>query len=143
MIDLDITFFVQIVLFFVVFFTLRALVFKPVLALFDAREKGIVGAREEAEALEQDAAKQAASFEEEMKKVKALAGEERDRLRAEGLRLEQTLLTKVRVETTELLDRKRTELREEKARARQRLDGEVPALGRQIATSVLGREVIG
>ncbi|MCC7541974.1 MAG: ATP synthase F0 subunit B [Deltaproteobacteria bacterium] len=143
MIDLDITFFVQIVLFFVVFFTLRALVFKPVLALFDAREKGIHGAREEAEQLEQDAAKQAAAFEEEMKKVKALAGDERDRLRAEGLRLEQTLLAKVRTETTELLDRRRAELREEKVRARQRLDTEVPALGRQIATTVLGREVVG
>lgn len=143
MIDLDITFFVQIVLFFVVFFTLRALVFKPVLALFDAREKGIHGAREEAEQLEQDAAKQAAAFEEEMKKVKALAGDERDRLRAEGLRLEQTLLSKVRTETTELLDRRRSELRDEKSRARQRLDTEVPALGRQIATTVLGREVVG
>ena len=143
MIDLDITFFVQLVLFFIVFFTLRSLVFRPVMALFDAREKGIHGARADAEALEQDAAKQAAAFEEEMKKVKSLAGEERDRLRAEGLRLEQTLLSKVRIETTELLDRRRGELREEKTKARQRLDTEVPALGRQIATTVLGREVVG
>ncbi|MBW2465395.1 MAG: ATP synthase F0 subunit B, partial [Deltaproteobacteria bacterium] len=97
--DLDGTIFVQLAIFFIAFFILRELVFKPMMTLFDAREEAIDGARKEAKAMEQEALDKGVTFDEEMRKVRLEAGEERDKLRGEGQRLEREMLDKVRSET--------------------------------------------
>ena len=91
-IDLDGTVFVQLGMFFVAFLLLHALVFKPMVALLDAREQAIDGAKDEAKHLEQEVKDKQAMFESELRKVRGSAGEERERLRAEGLELERKLL---------------------------------------------------
>src|SRR5262245_39364120 len=98
-IDLDGTVFVQLAMFFIAFFLLRVLVFKPMLAVLDAREEAIDGAKELAKRLEVEVKEKQASFEAELRKVRGSSGEERDRLRAEGQELERKLLDKVRQET--------------------------------------------
>ena len=102
--DLDGTIFVQLAIFFIAFFILRELVFKPMMTLFDAREEAIDGARKEAKAMEQEALDKGVTFDEEMRKVRLEAGEERDKLRGEGLRLEREMLDKVRSETNQVLE---------------------------------------
>ena len=140
-IDFDGTLIVHVVIFFVAFLMLRSLVFKPMVALFEAREEAIDGARAEARQMEKDAAKKADAFEEEMRQVRIQAGAERDKLRQEGLRLERTVLEKVRQETQQSIASAEKKLEQEAARVRKEIDATVPALAREMAAKMLGREV--
>ncbi len=140
-IDLDGTFVIQLVIFFVAMLVLRSLVFKPVVALFDAREEAIDGARVDARRMEKEAGDKAVTFDEEMRTVRIEAGQERDRLRTEGQRLERQVLDKVRTETQETLRSADKKMRAEADKARSEIKVTVPALARDIAARLLGREV--
>lgn len=142
-IDLDGTMFVQLAMFFVAFFVLWLLVFKPMVAVLDARERAIDGAKEDAKHLEHEVKEKQATFEAELRKVRGAAGEERERLRAEGLELERKLLDSVRSETTAMVNDAQAQL-DVKARAvRGELARNGAELAREIASKVIGREVQG
>jgi F-type H+-transporting ATPase subunit b len=142
-IDLDGTVFVQLAMFFIAFIVLRAVVFKPMIALLDAREEAIGGAKDQAKRLDIEVKEKQAAFEGELRRVRGVSGEERDRLRAEGQDLERKLLEKVRVETHKLVGDAKTRLDAEAQLARQHLTAQRPELAREIASKVLGREVQG
>lgn len=140
-IDLDGTVFVQLAMFFVAFGVLHALVFKPMLALLEAREEAIDGAREQAKHLDVEVREKQAAFEAELRKVQQASSEERDRLRGEGQELERNLLERVRVETQKSINDAKLALDTEAQLARQRLSGDRSQIAREIASKVLGREV--
>lgn len=140
-IDLDGTFLVHIVIFFATLLLLRSLVFKPMVALFQAREDAIDGARAEAREMQKDAAQKADAFEEEMRQVRIDAGAERDKLRQEGVRLERAILEKVRKETQASVAAAEARLDQEAARLRRDIQQSVPVLARDMAQKLLGREV--
>ena len=140
-IDLDGTIFVQLGIFLILFFVLRALVFKPMTSLFAAREAAIDGAREDARRMEREAKEQSGGFEEAIQKVRTTAGEERDKLRADGLKIEKGMLEAVKEDTTKLLDEAKTKLDAERDSVRRDMNAQTPVLARQIASKLLGREV--
>jgi F-type H+-transporting ATPase subunit b len=127
-IDLDGTVFVQLAMFFVAFGVLYVLVFKPMVALIEAREQAIDGAKDEAKHLEHDVREKQAAFENELRKVRSSGGEERDRLRTE---------------TTSLVTDAKTRLAAEAGVARSELAAKNGDLAREIASKVIGREVQG
>jgi F-type H+-transporting ATPase subunit b len=141
--DVDATLLIYLAVFGILFFALRALIFRPMMALFDEREKATTGAREEARQLERDAEKKMASFEEQLAKVRLEASAERDRLRAEGSRLDRTLGEKVRKETDEMVREAQQRMDEDAAKIRTDIGKAAPGLAQQIATKLLGREVKG
>ena len=140
-IDLDGTIWIQLALFGIAFFILRPLVFRPMIALFEARENAIEGSKLEALRLQDEAAAEGEEFEEEMRRIRLQAGEERDRLRAEGKRLERAVLERVREETDKQLGAADKQLATEASKLRAELTGSVPVLARQIASKLLSREV--
>ena len=142
-IDLDGTVFVQLAMFFIAFVVLYALVFKPMVALLDARDHAIEGAKGEAKQLEAEVLSKQASFDAQLRGVQGSSGEERERLRAEGQDLERKLLETVRVETQQLQSDAKVTLDSEARIARAELAAGRPELARIIASRVLGREVQG
>lgn len=140
-IDLDVTMAFQLALFGIAFLLFRPLVFRPMIALFEARENAIEGAKLEALRLQDEAAAESEEFEEEMRRLRLQAGEERDRLRAEGKRLERTLLDRVREETEKQLAEADAQLSAEEAQLRVELEQTIPTLAKQIASKMLDREV--
>ena len=140
-IDLDGTILVQLVTFGLAFFLLRPLIFRPMIALFEARENAIEGAKLEALRLQDEAEAESQEFEEEMRRLRLQAGEERDRLRAEGKRLERTVLDQVRDETNKQLAQADAKLATEAAHLRGQIDQSIGALAKQIASKMLQREV--
>ena len=140
-IDLDGTFWIQLGLFAVAFLLFRPLIFRPMVALFEARENAIDGAKIEALRLQDEASAESEEFEQEMRRLRLQAGEERDRLRAEGKRLERTVLDRVREETDRQLADADAKIKSEGSRLRQELEHSVPVLARQIASKMLNREV--
>jgi F-type H+-transporting ATPase subunit b len=138
-IDLDGTIWIQLGLFAVAFFV--PLIFRPMVALFEARENAIEGAKLEALRLQDEASAESEEFEDEMRRLRLQAGEERDRLRAEGKRLERTVLDRVREETDKQLAEADAKLKTEAAHLRVEIDQSIPLLAKQIASKMLNREV--
>jgi F-type H+-transporting ATPase subunit b len=140
-IDLDGTIWIQLGLFAVAFFVFRPLIFRPKVALFEARENAIEGSKLEALRLQDEASAESEEFDVAMRRLRLQAGEERDRLRAEGKRLERTVLDRVGEETDKQLAEADTQLKAEAAKLRAEIDQSVPSLARQIASKMLNREV--
>ncbi|MDH3817320.1 MAG: ATP synthase F0 subunit B [Myxococcales bacterium] len=132
---------IQLGLFAVAFFVFRPLIFRPMIALFEAREKAIEGSKLEALRLQDEASAESEEFDAEMRRLRLQAGEERDRLRAEGKRLERTVLDRVREETDKLLADADAKLKTEASKLRTDIDQSIPALAKQIASKMLSREV--
>jgi F-type H+-transporting ATPase subunit b len=141
MIDLDGTFFVQLVLFFVAFGVLHGLVFRPMIALFEAREEAIDGAKATASKLSAEAAGADKSFDARLRDVRTKAGLERDRLKAEGRDIERSLLETVRGEIEASTSANERELTTRATELRGDLTRSVPSLANQIASKLLEREV--
>ncbi len=139
--DVDATLIVYVGVFFLLFFILRALVFRPMMALFDAREAAIDGAKEDARALEKQAEAKLAAFEGEMAKVRAEVGAEREKMKTEARRAEAELIERVRKETGELVADADAEMTREATRIRGEIAMTAPALAAQIAEKLLGRGV--
>jgi F-type H+-transporting ATPase subunit b len=140
-IDLDGTFLIQLSLFAVAFVVLRTLVFRPMMALFDARERAIEGAQKEARSLESEGEEKVRTFEDQMRRAKVTAAEEKERLRVEGVQLERSILEQVRGETHQMLRDADDQLRREAANVRLEMRTKAPILAKEIAQKLLGREV--
>ena len=140
-IDLDGTIWIQLGLFAVAFLVFRPLIFRPMVALFEARESAIEGSKLEALRLQDEASAESEEFDVEMRRLRLQAGEERDRLRADGKRLERTVLDRVREETDKQLADADAQLRTEAAALRAEIDRSVPTLAKQIASKMLSREL--
>jgi len=140
-IDLDGTIFVQVLLFFVAFFLLKSLVFKPVLSVFDAREQAIEGTKDQAHKLLGDAETKRVKLEEELKKIWDVANQDRDRLRVEGQQTARHLTEQAHKETEAALSQAKAKLEAEGGKLRAEVKGAVPGLARQIASKLLDREV--
>jgi F-type H+-transporting ATPase subunit b len=139
-IDLDATVIFQLLIFGAVFLVLRSLVFQPMLALFDARDTAIDGAKVKARALEADAEDKLRTFETEMKRVKVEATSERDRIRQDGARLERELVAKARTDAETTMSDATAQMASEAARVRADMKVAMPALAGQIADKLLGRK---
>jgi len=139
--DVDATLLIYVVVFFVLFFILRQLVFRPMMALFDAREAAIDGAKQEARDLEKSAEEKLAAFEDEMAKVRTEVGADREKMKAAARQTERQLIEKVRAETDALVAEADAELEKEATRIRGEIAVTSPRLAKEIAEKLLGRGV--
>jgi F-type H+-transporting ATPase subunit b len=141
-IDIDGSLIIQLVIFGIAFEMMRRLVFRPMIALFDAREAAIDGAKRDARRLEGEADEKLKAFEAEMKKVRVEAGGERDALRKDAARLERELLAKAREEADRMTAEATEQMDREAAKIRGDMKNDVPVLAGQIAEKLLGRKAV-
>ena len=140
-VDLDLTFVGQMVVFAVLILVLKPLLFDPVLGLFQERERRTDGARAEARRMQEKAGELLREYEREMEKVHRVAGEERDRMRAETARLEAREHEEARAVTEKIIEEGRQRIAEEIHEIKFDLGRNSERLARDIAGRVLGREV--
>jgi F-type H+-transporting ATPase subunit b len=140
-VDLDLTFLGQMVVFATVILVLKPLLFDPVLGLFQERERRTEGARAEARRMQEKAGELLREYEHEMEKVQRVAGEERDKMRAETARLEAKELVEARAIATKIVEEGRARIAEEIHEIKFDLGRNSERLARDIAGRVLGREV--
>jgi len=141
LINLDATLLINIGLWLVLFFLLRATLWDPMLRLIRAREHGMRGARDEATRLDKDAAKLRAQYEGALKNAQATAARARDEIREQAARKESELLTTAREKSNEVIEARRAEIRAQRETLRAEIKATVPQLASGIASRVLGREV--
>ncbi|MDB5213044.1 MAG: synthase sector subunit b [Myxococcaceae bacterium] len=140
-VDADLSLFVQLGFFVVLLFILKPTLFDPMMKLFEEREKRIEGTRNQATKTDIKSAKAKAKADAIVAKGREAGAAERETLRAEGIKREVELMTLVRAETAQTLERGRAETGSEADAARKQLRLDAHALGRDMAARVLGREV--
>lgn len=141
LIDLDGTVFLQLGIFLVMFAALYVLLFRPYLRVRGERERGIGGARAEATAMEERAAAIVIDYETRVAKARQRGADERGKLRAEGVAHEQRVLGAAHEAAKVEIDAARAGAATARDGARASLLAESSAIGRRVATRVLGREV--
>ncbi|HEX7604797.1 MAG TPA: ATP synthase F0 subunit B, partial [Polyangiaceae bacterium] len=135
-VDFDKTLFVQVGLFIVLWLALKPLLFDPMLKLFEEREKKIEGTIADARKIDLQSADAKATYDEALAKARAAGALERDRLRAEGIKKENELLTAARIASQKKLDEGRTQSLKEVDAARSDLSKERQILARDVAARV-------
>jgi F-type H+-transporting ATPase subunit b len=140
-IDLDLSFTVQVLAFALLIVILKPLLFEPVLAIFEEREKRTDGARGEAREMQERAGDLLRRYEAELQRVSATAAEERDRIRAETAQLETEIINEARDATSKIVDEGRRQIASQVQQIKFDLGRQSERLGQQLATRALGREV--
>ena len=140
-VDFDLSFVAQIALFGLFIVVLKPVLFDPLLKVFEEREKRTDGTRGEAREMDEKAAALIQRFDAEIEKVRHAANAERDRLRAETLKLEAKILAQAKQSSTEIIERGRANIATEVAKLRADLATSRPLLAEEIASKILGREV--
>lgn len=135
----DRTFFVLLVIFLALIYPLNALIFKPILRVFDERQEKISGTTARAEKLRKEAEEIIARYERAVREVR----EESELARREQLAVARnesvSELSGARAGAEREIDGARQAIVASLDQARTSLRGEAEALARQAAERVLGR----
>ncbi len=140
-IDIDGTVLVQFAIFVTMFVVLRTFLFKPYLKMRAERSRQIEGAEALAHQAEQKAHELEAQYKERMQKARAGADSERAALQLEGRTRETELLTQARDRAQTRINATRQQIATQVAAAQKELAQRADALGHQIASKLLGRQV--
>ncbi len=141
LINVDVTLLLNLGVWFGLFFFLKATLWKPMLAVIEAREAGTAGARADAATLDAEAKALKASLDTQLTAARTTAAKAREALRADGTRTENELLAKAREEIMATVEKQRADIAAQREKVRGEVLALVPELARSIAAKVLRREV--
>jgi F-type H+-transporting ATPase subunit b len=140
-IDFDRTFLVQMVIFTALIVVLKPLLFDPVLRVFQERERRTEGAREDARLMQEEAGELLQEYERALARVRQVASEERERIRADTRKLEAQIMEEATATAAAIVQEGRTKIASEVAGMREELDAQAASIAQEMASSVLGRSV--
>lgn len=132
---------VQFVLFALLLVVMKPLLFDPLLKVFEAREARTDGARADAREMQEQAGELLVRYRDELAKVNRVASEEREKLRADAARTEAKVLAEAREVSNKIVEEGRARIAAEMLTLRSDFAARSPALARDVASAVLGREV--
>ncbi len=141
MINLDITFIIQIVNFLVLMLALNVLLYKPVRKLLADRAAEIAGGHDKAAAIDQEVQEKMAQYEARLHEAKVKATEERGVLKKEAQAYEAEVLDQARKEAGESLNAIKGKVAREAADAKAILIDQARSLSLEICEKVLGRRL--
>lgn len=137
LVDLDITVAINLAFFLAAWFLLKMFLFDPYLKVREAREKGVGGSREEAEALKAKAHAALASYEAQMAEARQSAAELRAKLKAEGEAQERAATQAARAEASAKLGQHRAQVERQVTEAKAQLRAEAKALSEIISNRLM------
>ena len=137
----DISFAIQIVLFLILWATLKRWLFDPTLRVLDARRERTSGQLAEAERLREETAKMRCDYEAALQAARVAAREESTRIRGETEAEEARILASARAEAGEIVRGVRSRVAIEVEAARATMARDAAELSVEAAERILGRRV--
>ncbi len=141
MIELNSTMWIQMVNFIALMFILNLLLYKPILAIIEKRQKNFEDSENEIKGLNGTIERKMAEYEDKMRLAKLKAVEEKGEILKEGADKAKEIIDAVRSEIPGMMDGFRGKLDAEVGSARGFLNGKAKELSVEIAEKVLGRNV--
>jgi F-type H+-transporting ATPase subunit b len=140
-INLDITFIIQIFNFLLLMLVLNVLLYKPVRKILADRAAEIAGGHEKAAEVDKDVQDKMAQYETRLREAKIKASEERGILKKAALAEESVLLENARKDATDSVNALKGKVAKEAAEAREYLKEQTRSLSLEICEKVLGRRL--
>ncbi|MBN1548613.1 MAG: ATP synthase F0 subunit B [Syntrophaceae bacterium] len=141
MVEINITLVYQMINFFIMIFILNLLLYKPILAVMEKRQKAFEDSESEIKHMNETIAQKMAEYEEKVRQAKLQAVEEKGDIVKEGADKAKEIIDAVRAEVPGMMDGFRAKLDAEVGDARAFLSGKSKELSVEIAEKVLGRSV--
>lgn len=142
MISLDWTLGLQFVNFFILLIVLNKMLYRPLLKVIAERREAIDGSHARAKDLEAGIEEKMQRYQQQLSEAKKVANDERNKLKKAAGEEEAVLLADAHGKATARLLAIKTKVAEEAADASKTLKNEAETLAGQIATKVLGRELV-
>jgi F-type H+-transporting ATPase subunit b len=139
--NIDATFFIQVINFLIIIAVLNWLLVKPTLRILEERKTRVEGAEEEARRLTDETDKNVQEYEHNLNEARISAGREKERIRMEGIERENEIIKTAREESRKTVEDMKTKIEKEAREASTVMKQEVKALSAQIAEKVLGRSI--
>ncbi len=141
MLNIDATFFIQVINFLILIAVLNWLLVKPTLRVLEERRVRVEGSEEEARRLTAEADKNIEEYERGLAEARIEAGKQKERIRAEGLERENEIIRAAREQSRKTVEDMKQRIEKEAHEASSVMKNEVKALSAQIAEKVLGRSI--
>ena len=138
MLEFNHWFFVLLANFLVLLFILNKILFQPLLATFNEREASTKGFMDDARRMDAEKESAIAGMRSRFAEAGKQARKEFEALKAEGLDNQRGQMAEAGKQAAATIERARTEIESEAAKARQTLQGEVLKLSAEIALKVAG-----
>jgi F-type H+-transporting ATPase subunit b len=137
MLEFNQWFFVLLANFLILFFVLRAILFKPLANVFTERDNTVNGALNEAKAMTTKREDTITRMNSELLSAKNKAKETFNLLREDGLTKQKEILTKTEAEAVEIIEKARRELQAETEKARAALKADIGRFSEEIADKLV------
>ena len=141
MLDINFTFFFQVINFIVLIFLINRFLLKPAMKIIDDRRDLAEGSEEEARHLQSESDKMLVDYEQRLTEARITAAQERDKLREEGLKRENNIIRTTREETKKVIEELKVNIAEEASLTKKELNKDVDTLSQNIVEKLLGREL--
>ncbi len=136
-INLDITLVIQIVNFIIALIVLNFVLIRPIRGILKQRRDLVDGMIADAGKFNEDAASRLKRYEAELDAARALAAEQRDAVRQQGVQTEQAILEEAQNEAQSFLQKSRKEVAQESEDAIRELRGKVNRFAGNVLAKVL------
>ena len=141
MISIDHTVVYQIIIFLVLWAVLSRILFRPYLALLEAREHRTAGIQQESADLAHEGERLKAQYEERIAQAQTAAAAAKEAILQDGRQQGEKLISQARVEATETLERVRQEVQRQMEKERQLAAAEAAVIAQQMVNKILGRSL--
>lgn len=141
MINIDLSFLIQLINFLVLLAVLNILLYKPIRKVIAERQGKITDARSRAESVDQDVQAKMAEYEARLKEMKSGAADERGLLVKEAHVEEAAILESARKDASDTIAAIKARVAKEAADARTILQEQAKLLSVDICEKVLGRSL--
>jgi F-type H+-transporting ATPase subunit b len=138
MIDLDMSFFVQLVNFLISLVVLNFLIIRPIREVIKKRNDTMSGLVAEAEQFSDQAESKLKNYEAALAEARAAGTEERNKLKEEAASEEKQLLETAQKDAQQTMAETRSEVESQVKAAMEQLKSQVPAMAEKATAKVLG-----
>jgi F-type H+-transporting ATPase subunit b len=142
MISLDYSIVYQIILFVALWVILSKVLFRPYLNLLEERERKTIGTQDTSTELEQEGARLRAQYEEKIAQAQAAGYAAKEAILQAARQERERVLTQAREEAMGVLEGVRREVENQIQKERQTAAAEVRTIAQEMASKVLGRNVV-
>jgi len=137
MLEINFSFWVMAINFFVLLIIMNFILFKPLLQIFKERENAVKGSLDAAKEMNTRREETIAGLNRELAETRSKAKETFETLRAEGLQRQKEVLMSAEAEASGMLDKARSDILAEVERARKTLRTEIDKFSDEIVRKLV------
>ncbi len=141
MLNINATFFFQVVNFLIIIAVLNWLLVKPTLKILEERRVRVEGSQEEARRLKAETESKIQDYERGLAEARVNAGREKEKIRMEGIERENEIIKTAREQARKTVDDMKVRIEKEAQDASTVMKQEIKSLSADIAEKVLGRKI--